>query len=49
MEMKERDEAMLVAGKGIEGHRYRFGTGVYSSKPDIREAPLIESGFTAIG
>jgi MOSC domain-containing protein YiiM len=43
MEMEELDEAMLVAGKGIEGDRYCLGTGTYSSKPDIREITLIES------
>jgi MOSC domain-containing protein YiiM len=43
MEMEELDEAMLVAGKGIEGDRYFLGTGTYSKNPDIREVTLIES------
>jgi hypothetical protein len=43
MEMEELSEAKLVAGKGIEGDRYYFGTGTYSKKPDIREVTLIES------
>jgi len=41
-EMEERDEANLVAGRGIEGDRYYLGTGTYSPKPDVREVTLIE-------
>lgn len=41
-EMEELDEAHLVAGRGIEGDRYFFGTGTYSAKPDFREVTLIE-------
>jgi len=36
-------EAVLVAGQGLEGDRYKLGTGTYSPKPDIREATLIEA------
>jgi MOSC domain-containing protein YiiM len=41
-EMEELDEALLVAGRGIEGDRYFLGTGTYSAKPDFREVTLIE-------
>ena len=41
-EMEERDEAVLVPGRGIEGDRYFLGTGTYSPKPDVREVTLIE-------
>ena len=41
-EMEELQEASLVAGRGIEGDRYFFGTGTYSPKPDVREVTLIE-------
>jgi hypothetical protein len=41
--MQELPEATLVAGKGIDGDRYYFGTGTYSKKPDVREVTLIES------
>ncbi len=41
-EMEELEEAKLIAGKGIEGDRYYFGTGTYSPKPDAREVTLIE-------
>ena len=40
--MQELDEAMLIAGRGIEGDRYFNGTGTYSPKPDAREVTLIE-------
>jgi MOSC domain-containing protein YiiM len=40
--MEELDEAKLVAGRGIEGDRYFYGTGTYSPKPDAREVTLIE-------
>jgi hypothetical protein len=40
--MEELSEAALVAGKGIEGDRYYYGTGTYSKKPDVREVTLIE-------
>ena len=41
-EMEELQEARLVAGRGVEGDRYYLGTGIYSSKPDIREITLFE-------
>jgi len=41
-EMKELDEAKLIAGRGIEGDRYFKGIGTYSPKPDVREVTLIE-------
>ncbi|WP_188915235.1 MOSC domain-containing protein [Salinarimonas ramus] len=41
-EMEELEEAELVAGKGIVGDRYFYGTGTYSPKPDAREVTLIE-------
>lgn len=41
-EMEALPEANLVAGRGIEGDRYFFGTGTYSPKPDVREVTLIE-------
>src|SRR5215467_15386138 len=40
--MEELDEAKLIAGRGIEGDRYFYGTGTYSPKPDAREVTLIE-------
>lgn len=42
--MVEVAEAILVAGRGIEGDRYFLGTGTYSrsSKPDAREVTLFE-------
>lgn len=41
-EMEELQEATCVAGRGIVGDRYFFGTGTYSPKPDVREVTLIE-------
>ncbi len=41
-EMEELREARLIAGRGIEGDRYYYGTGTYSPKPDAREVTLIE-------
>jgi MOSC domain-containing protein YiiM len=41
--MRALDEALLVAGQGLEGDRYKLGTGTYSPRPDIREATLIET------
>jgi MOSC domain-containing protein YiiM len=35
-------QARLIAGEGIEGDRYKLGTGKYSAFPDIREVTLIE-------
>lgn len=42
--MAEVAEAILVAGRGIEGDRYFLGTGTYSrsSKADAREVTLFE-------
>lgn len=40
--MQELEEATLVAGRGIDGDRYFYGTGTYSPKPDAREVTLIE-------
>ena len=40
--MVEVAEAILVAGRGIEGDRYFLGTGTYSRKPDVREVTLLE-------
>jgi MOSC domain-containing protein YiiM len=42
--MVEVAEAILVAGRGIEGDRYFLGTGTYSRspKPDVREVTLFE-------
>lgn len=42
--MMEVAEAVLVAGRGIEGDRYFLGTGTYSRsrKPDVREVTLFE-------
>jgi MOSC domain-containing protein YiiM len=40
--MMEVAEAILVAGRGIEGDRYFLGTGTYSRKPDVREVTLFE-------
>jgi MOSC domain-containing protein YiiM len=33
----------FVAGTGIEGDRYFWGTGTYSAKPDFREVTLFET------
>ena len=41
-EMEALDEAVCVAGRGIEGDRYFLGTGTYSPRPDVREITLIE-------
>jgi MOSC domain-containing protein YiiM len=41
--MQALREAKLVAGQGLDGDRYKLGTGTYSPRPDIREATLIES------
>lgn len=41
-DMKELNQAELVAGKGIKGDRYYSGTGNYSHIPDIREVTIIE-------
>ena len=42
--MHRLDEALLVAGKGIEGDRYFLGTGTYSMKPEPgRQVTLIEA------
>ncbi len=41
--MRGLREAMLIAGQGIDGDRYKLGTGTYSRRPDIREATLIEA------
>ncbi|HUS56263.1 MAG TPA: MOSC domain-containing protein [Thermohalobaculum sp.] len=42
--MRPLDEALLVAGKGIEGDRYTLGTGTYSIKPEPgRQVTLIEA------
>ena len=41
-EMEEREQAELIAGKGIVGDRYFTGKGTYSPKPDVREVTLIE-------
>lgn len=41
-EMEALQEAVLIAGKGIEGDRYFKGVGTYSPKPDVREVTLIE-------
>jgi hypothetical protein len=42
--MVEIAEAILVAGRGIEGDRYFLGTGTYSRSrtPDFREVTLFE-------
>src|ERR671937_1986114 len=40
--MVEVHESKLIAGRGIEGDRYFYGTGTYSPKPDAREVTLIE-------
>jgi hypothetical protein len=42
--MEEVGEAILVAGRGIEGDRYFSGTGTYSrlQEPDFREVTLFE-------
>ena len=42
--MVEVAEAIVVAGRGIEGDRYFLGTGTYSRsrKPDVREVTLLE-------
>lgn len=41
-EMEEMAEAECVAGRGIVGDRYYYGSGTYSPKPDVREVTLIE-------
>lgn len=41
--MQALREARLIAGQGIDGDRYKLGTGTYSPRPDIREATLIET------
>lgn len=41
-EMEEVAEARCIAGRGIEGDRYFFGTGTYSPKADVREVTLME-------
>jgi MOSC domain-containing protein YiiM len=41
--MQALREARLVAGQGLDGDRYKLGTGTYSPKPDIREVTLIEA------
>lgn len=41
--MQALSEARLVAGQGLDGDRYKLGTGTYSPNPDIREATLIEA------
>ncbi|ROS43651.1 MOSC domain-containing protein [Amycolatopsis thermoflava] len=41
--MVELDEAVLVAGHGIEGDRYATGRGLYSTRPhEDRQVTLIE-------
>ena len=41
--MRSLNEALLVAGRGIEGDRYFLGTGTYSMKPGLdRQVTLIE-------
>ena len=40
--MRSLQEAVCVAGRGIEGDRYFLGTGTYSPKPEVREITLIE-------
>lgn len=43
VEMVELPEARLIAGEGIEGDRYRAGTGHYSFMPhEDRQVTLIE-------
>ncbi len=42
-EMREWQEARLIAGLGIEGDRYATGRGTYSKKPQPeRQVTLIE-------
>lgn len=40
--MREIDEASAVAGAGLEGDRYRAGTGFYTPIPGPRQLTLIE-------
>jgi MOSC domain-containing protein YiiM len=41
--MIEIDPALAVAGRGLEGDRYHYGSGFYSDHPGpIREVSLIE-------
>jgi hypothetical protein len=42
VKMQGLDHANLIAGRGIEGDRYFFGTGTYSIKPDVREVTVFE-------
>ena len=42
LNMKSHKSALLISGLGIEGDRYKKGTGKYSEIPDIREVTLIE-------
>lgn len=43
VEMEALDEAVLLAGKGVQGDRYANGTGHYSFKPRAdRQITLIE-------
>jgi MOSC domain-containing protein len=42
LKMQELEHANLIAGRGIEGDRYFFGTGTYSVKPDVRDVTLFE-------
>lgn len=42
--MRCLDQALLIAGRGVEGDRYCFGTGTYSMKPEPgRQVTLIEA------
>jgi MOSC domain-containing protein YiiM len=41
--MREIAEATAIAGAGIEGDRYRDGTGFYSPVPGPRQLTLIET------
>ena len=42
LNMKSHKSASLISGLGIEGDRYKKGTGKYSEISDIREVTLIE-------
>jgi hypothetical protein len=42
-EMEEQQEALLVAGRGIQGDRYFLGNGTYSKMPAVRDITLIEA------
>ena len=42
LNMKSHKSALLISGLGIEGDRYKKGTGKYSEISDIREVTLIE-------